>query len=245
MGGAYFSYEESLPDLDTEFSTGSFASWVAAEGDIHGLSPFGRLRVEAAAAEETADLPGGAKQTNDLALAGLLLDLGLGFRVSLGEQVTLVPAVAYTLDLMAFEREAFRVDGVAVDVLDLDGSPEVVVEESIRGHGVSAGLALELRPISGLDVQVYGVFTHLPEVRVDSALGGAVSTEGFAVRGGVAAYVWIQPHVGIGGEVALSLRALDRSGVDRRRGRRFSGSARFPDSDTTTAALTVGVLARF
>jgi len=245
MGGGYASYTETLSQLETENDSGAFEVRYEFEGNFAGLSPYLRCNFTLAGGDEEADLPNGSRQEQDLSWLTLLFDLGLGYRIPLGETVTLVPALGYTLDHMVFEREEFQIDGVGVTVLDLNGRPQSTIGEAISSNGLSARLGVEVRPVPRLDLRVYAVYTWLPDTRVDNDLGGTVSSEGQLVRGGFAVYVWLHRRVGFGGEVEVLLRDLDKSTVKIRSGSARTASIQFPNSESLAVVMTLGVVVGF
>ena len=245
LGGAFFSYEEDLSSVDTEFTTGAFTSRLSLEGNLFNLTPYLRFSSDLSSGDEEADIQGTIEQENDLAVATLILDIGLGYRIALGQMITVVPSLSYTFDLLSFERERFEQNGVRVQVIDLDGQLQSSVDEVITGNGISARLEIEISPVSLISIHAHAVFTYLPDVRVDNDIGGTISTDGYIVRGGVSAYFWIQPRLGIGGEVEFLFRLLDKSSVKRRTGSAASANVQFPDSETIATAVTFGLLGRF
>jgi hypothetical protein len=244
MGGGYVGYEETLTDVKSDFGSGAFAMRVGLEGNIHGFSPYMRLATEITGGEETARVMN-FRQKDDLSLVTFLMDIGAGYRIDLNQTVTLVPSAAYTLDLMAFDREKFEIDGTRVTLVDLDGKPLESVGEGILGHGLSGRLGLEVRPVEALEIHLHGVFTWLPLVTVDNDIGGEVDTEGYSVRGGVGVTFWITPRLGVGGEVEFLFRQLDKSDIEFVSGSFATASVQFPDSETLVTVATVGVTARF
>ncbi|MCA8921572.1 MAG: hypothetical protein KDD82_07155 [Planctomycetes bacterium] len=245
MGGAYFSYGETLSSqrVKSTFEEGSFGFQTKLELNLSGFSPYLGVGTVLGGGRESARLPT-ARQENDLSVATTLFDLGLGYRVQPGPSIALVPTLGYTLDFMSFERSEFELDGVKVLLQDLNGRVARKIDETILGHGVTAGLGLEFRVSSVLHLDTFASYTFLPDVEVDNDLGGVFSSEGYLIRGGVGAGA-VVGRISVRGTVQVGSRELDKSRAKIVSGSAASAVFTFPRSSTLWVFVGVGVQVTF
>lgn len=244
-GVAYFTYEETLSsaNLKTDFDTAGFAGRITLEANLSHVSPFVDIETTLSSGDEEARLLT-IDQENDLGVATILVDMGVGYRIDLGV-MTVVPAIAYTLEVVGFSRSSFSQNGTRVDVVDLDGQRLSSVEEDFIGHGVTGRLAVEIEASSMLSLVVMAVYSHLPEVEVDNEIGGSISTDGYLVRGSISFYLWLQPRIALTFGSQIVFQELDESDPKVRTGSAGSAVVQFPESETLYGTVMVGLSGRF
>jgi hypothetical protein len=246
LGGGYFDYSETLTSIDakSDFDSGCFAIRSTLEGNFSGLSPHLNLLAQfTGGTEEFRSTT--TQQEDDLFIATVLLDVGCGFRLNLGETVTLIPSLAYTFDYLGFERRNFKIGGRRVTLINLDGERIDKVEETIIGHGVSPGIAIEARLTSSLDLRVHFIGTVIPEAEVDNDIGGVIGTEGYMVRGGFALNMQLNTRLGFHTSVEAGVHEYNKSTQKTRSGNVATAIVQFPDSSTVWVVIGAGVELRF
>lgn len=242
-GPAWVGYREHTGSLESEFDEPGYWVELTLEGNLAGWSPFLRAGTSGASGLERVD--GTNDQRTDLRMARVWTQLGLGYRVELGEGVVLVPRVAYAFDWFGFERSRFRVNGVEVVIQGVDGELYREVDETFRSHGVLFGAALEVELSQLVELWSHLSVTYLPRVRVENDLGGTLHSDGAQIRSGVGCTFWLLENLGLSVGTDLTWQLLDKSRVATRRGSVSTTFVQFPYSETINLAFLVGLRARF
>ena len=244
LGASHMRYRESLGAVLSDFEESGLALGLSLEFDTPWFSPFFRLQTAAASGDETFRQPGQI-QFDDLDVSGTLIDLGAGYRVELTPAAILVPSVAYTAGLWAFERSRFVVNGVPVVAVDLDGVPLGSVDEDFHLQGVTGGLELEISPRDDLVIRVGGAYTYVPWARVVNDIGGTTRTSGYIGRAGVSLGYFATSNLAIGLGYDLFAQVLKNSDVEFQSGLASAALVQLPDNRAIWGTATLQVSWRF